>query len=97
MQTLSKRDRMVLAGWLRNKATLDAVEAADRFGAVGNERFTEQARRAYRMLWVWSAPRVGGIAGFLQDAVYRRHGMAALKRREARVRRIIDRILQEPV
>lgn len=86
------KDRLVLANWLAAGATLAEVEGASRIGLVENERFTENARRAFRLIWVWSVPRLGGIAGSLQERYYQRCGREALSRRHARARQWAERL-----
>ncbi len=85
---LSIRDRNQLTNWVRSRATLAEVEEVARFGLVGNERFTEAARDAFRFLWSWSSIRFAGEAGRMQDAYFKRHGLKALSRRIDRVNRL---------
>jgi len=86
------KDTIALGNWLRSKATLAEVESVSQYGLLDNERFTEQARRAYRLLWTWSAPRFGGIAGLKQERAYARLGADGLRRRFERCNRIIARL-----
>lgn len=87
MSKLTLKDKTILVGWLRSGATLAEIEC---IGLVGNERFTEAARRAYIFLWTWSTLRFTGRAGDLQDAYYDKHGIVGLMRRINRVRRLIE-------
>lgn len=89
---MSPRDREQLRRWIAGRASLAEVETPGSIGLIGNERFTEDARRVYRWLWTWGAPRFGGEAGRLQDRLYMRRGAAALARRYDRVARILARI-----
>lgn len=86
------KDQIVLRNWLRSGATLAEVESVSQFGLVDNERFTEQARRAYKLLWTWSAPRFAGVAGMKQDRAYARIGGDRLRRRFERCNRIIAKL-----
>jgi hypothetical protein len=86
------KDQIVLRNWLRSGATLAEVESVSRFGLVDNERFTEQARRAYKLLWTWSASRFAGVAGLKQERAYARLGSDGLRRRFERCNRIIARL-----
>jgi hypothetical protein len=86
------QDKVTLANWLRSGATLADVERADPIGIVGNVRFTENARRAFRLLWSWSAMRFASRAGAAQDRYCERCGYRALQRRIDRARRIAARL-----
>lgn len=90
MQT---KDKIVLAQWLRTRASLADVGAVSSRGLVDNERFTENARRAYRLIWTWSAYRLGGTAGRRQDRVWSKCGREFLDRRIERCRRIAAAII----
>lgn len=81
MANMTMRDRIILAGWLRAGLSLAEVEAIPRIGLVGNERFSEAARRAYILIWSWSAPRMAGWAGAEQDRLYSKAGKALYQRR----------------
>ncbi len=83
------RDLVQLQVWLRSNASLADVESVERFGLLDNERFTEQARRAYRLLWEWSACRLSSEA---QARFYAKCGEAALLRRIDRAKSILSRL-----
>jgi hypothetical protein len=89
MSRLTLKDKCVLQSWLRSGATLAQVEAIERIGLVGNERFTEAARDRFVLLWTWSTYRFHGQAGMLQDSYERQYGLTALLRRINRVRRVL--------
>lgn len=89
---MNPKDKTQLQNWITSGDSCDTVLRAPRFGLVGNERFTEQTRRAFLYLWAWSAPRFEGSVGAAQDRVYKRGGQAALDRRYARIGRIIANI-----
>lgn len=92
MPNMTYKDREQLRRWIASGASLGEVESVPQTGLVGNERFTEQARRAYKLLWTWSAPRFSGSAGFKQDKYFNRRGYAALEQRFARCRAHIARL-----
>ena len=89
---LDLKDTLQLANWLNSRAALQDVLTAERFGLVGNERFSETARRAYVLIWEWSAHRFGGAIGARQEALYKRHGRAFLEARFKRVNNIARRL-----
>lgn len=92
MPNMTPKDLEQLRRWLASGASLGEVESVSQIGLVGNERFTEQARRAYRLLWTWSAPRFSDPAGSKQDKYFNRRGYAALEQRFARCRAHIARL-----
>lgn len=94
---MDARDTLQLERWLLGRASLAEVEEADPVGLVGNIRFGEQARRAYRLIWAWSTHRFGGWAGSWQERVYARHGRAFVERRIARVQQRVNRFLGRPL
>lgn len=89
---LPPKDALQLSYWLSSRATLQEVLEANRIGLVGNERFSETARRAYVLIWEWSAHRFGGAIGARQEALYKRHGRAFLEARFKRVNNIARRL-----
>lgn len=89
---LPPKDALQLSYWLSSRATLQEVLEANRIGLVGNERFTEKARRVYVLIWEWSAHRFGGAIGARQEALYKRHGRAFLEARFKRVNNIARRL-----
>ena len=91
---MNLQDSRILAGWFRSGASLADVESVESVGIVGNIRFSESARRAYRLAWAWSAPRFSGRAGAAQDSAWNRHGAEFVNRRIARCNRMIARFLQ---
>jgi hypothetical protein len=86
------KDRLQLMTWLRGGASLASVMGASQYGMVENERFTPDARRAFKLLWTWSAPRFSGEAGLKQDRAYARLGSAGLARRMQRARQFAERL-----
>lgn len=83
---MNLKDTLQLSNWLRSKSSLSEVEAASPVGLVGNERFSGDARRAFRLAWGWSAHRFHGTYGAWQESVYIRHGKDFVDRRIARCR-----------
>lgn len=49
-------------------------------------RISDTVHRAYMRVWIWSAPRWGGIACAMQDAFHAKHGWKAYQRRVDKVR-----------
>lgn len=86
-------DMEQLACWLRSRASLADVERAQQYGLVGNQRFTEDAVRAYKLLWLWSAPRFGGEAGARHDEAYTKLGGSLYSRRIERAKARINVII----
>ena len=87
---LNMQDTIVLCGWLASNATLSDVNAVASVGLVENVRFSEKTRNRYIYYWVWSTSRFSGLAGILQEAFYKRHGIDGLNRRFARINRVIQ-------
>ena len=85
------KDKQQLKYWLNN-ASLEDVMRVERIGLVENERFTEQARRAYILLWSWSDYRFEGKAGENQERFYNKCGRNAFIRRKNRALKIIEKI-----
>jgi hypothetical protein len=90
---MQMKDSLQLAVWLRSCASLATVEQVSRFGLLENERFTEQAQRAYRLLWTWSAPRFSGEAGRLQERAYAKLGTARYNRRFERAKKFAQTLM----
>jgi hypothetical protein len=82
-----QKDSLQLGYWVSGRASLADVESVERFGIVGNERFSERARRRFRIIWEWSTFRFSSHA---QDTFWNRHGRAAFYRRMRRVRRLAE-------
>ena len=82
---MQMKDKMVLGTWLRTGITLDEVMKAEAVGICGNQRFTEDARKVYYKLWLWSAYRFYGKAGEAQERYVELRGVDALKARFTRV------------
>jgi hypothetical protein len=81
------KDRIALANW--KGETLQNVEPFSQFGILQNERFTQRAKRTFRILHQWSCERYSSAA---QDRFYDLHGRAGLDRRIARVQRLAKAI-----
>lgn len=92
MAALTHKDRQALSNWLRSGASLDEVESVSRTGLVDNERFTEAAVRAYRLLWNWCSYRFGGDAGDAQERYYAKCGREAFERRRKRARQWANKL-----
>lgn len=88
------KDKIAVGNWLRINLSYNEVMKISRYGLVENERFTDRAKEVYIFLWTWSAPRFEGLAGNLQEVVYKKHGHNALHRRYARVNRMIQNIIK---
>lgn len=78
---MTGKDLEQVRRWLVSGATLEEVESVSRYGLVGNERFTESARRLYVFLWTWGAAHFSGRAGLLQERAYARLGAQGLQHR----------------
>ena len=89
---MNTQDKEMLRRWVTGRASLAEVERASPVGLVDNVRFTETARRAYRLLWTWSAYRLSDPACMKQHRTRVALGREGLERRFERCRRIIDRI-----
>ena len=92
MANMTPQDRDQLRRWLAGRATLAEVEGASSIGILGNVRFTEAARRAYVLLWTWSAARFAGPANWAQARYASRCGFPALYRRFDRALAIMKRL-----
>lgn len=89
---MTQQDRLQLVRWIASGATLHEVENAPPVGMVGNIRFTETARRAFRLAHEWSAPRFSSTA---QSRYFTKCGAAALDRRINRARHLVARFMEE--
>lgn len=89
---MNMQDTRALDKWLRSGATLASVEKAAHIGLLGNERFSPQAVRAYRILWEWSALR---LSSSRQEQAYRKIGQTKLMRRIERCNRWIAKFRGE--
>lgn len=69
----------------RGGRTPREIDAMAHFGQI-----SDRQRRAYYLLWTWSATRFGGEADRVQERFYNRRGMAALQRRFARANAIVN-------
>ena len=53
-------------------------------------RISETQWSAYLFIWIWGSPHFANdFAGWARDNYYNRHGLAALRRREARAQKWI--------
>lgn len=84
-QGMTIKDQLVLASWLQQKLSLDEVMQAQQMGLVGNARFSNQAIRAYQIIWSWSAIRLHGEAGENQARFEAKCGKDRLNARISRV------------
>jgi len=87
---MEMKDHLQLQTWLNARVPLSEVERVSRFGLCDNERFTERARDAYKLIWTWC----GINSSYEQNRFYKRRGMEALDRRIARARRLVNRYLR---
>lgn len=83
---MERKDREFLRKWAQAGATLDGALFPDRYGLVGNERFTPRARRLALTLWHFGAPR---FVSERQERFYLKVGPGACDRRIAKCDRII--------
>lgn len=67
--------------------TFEALERLYNCGLVSDRDW-----RLFKLLWTWSAPRFGGIAGRAQDRLYSPCGATALERRITRANTHILRL-----
>lgn len=86
------KDRLALSTWLRTGASLRSVEEASPYGLVENLRFTPAAKRAFKLLWTWTAPRLGGEPGRQHDRAYRKLGRELYNRRIERAKAWAERL-----
>lgn len=84
------KDTLTLEGWLRGRVTYYEVMTMEPVGIVGNVRFTEQARRLYKLLWEWSTYR---MSSNWQERCWKKHGREFVDRRIKRVRLWIAKFL----
>lgn len=87
---MNMKDTLQLANWLDSRASYNDVKYVARFGLVDNERFTEQARRAFFLAWTWSGESLSDEAKY---RFWKRCGEVAFQRRIQRCRRMINRFL----
>lgn len=92
MTNMTLKDKEQLRRWFAGGASLADVESASQYGILGNERFTDAAVRAYKLLWSWGAPRFSGSAGLKQDRYANKCGFTALYRRFDRCKAIAVRL-----
>ena len=88
---MNLKDKEQLKFWL-TYSSLEEVEKANPIGIVGNIRFTENARRAFILLWSWSDYRFEGKAGQDQERYYNKCGRSAFLKRKNRALKIINDI-----
>lgn len=88
-----QKDINTLTNWVKGRASLRSVEEVSRYGLVENERFTENARRAYRLIWGWSAVRLSGPYGTWQDRVFDRWGASFVDRRIQRCNELVRKLM----
>lgn len=87
---MEMKDILAVSIWLRGRCSLADVEAADPTGLLGNTRFTPQAVRLYRLLWLWSGFRSGPE----HDRAWERLGSVGYARRLARCQKWIAKFSQ---
>lgn len=76
-------DRRLLANWLEEGTPINNVLSSCDSAATS---ISDKARRAYELIWNWSAPRYIGSAGTAQDRFFERCGRRALERRIQRAK-----------
>lgn len=86
---MTLQDKVQLQHWVAGKATYNDVARAEPVGLVDNVRFTPAAKRAYFLLWEWSAWRLGSE---WQERYYRKAGPEAFHRRIARAQQWCERV-----
>lgn len=69
--------------------SLDKLDEMRRFGSL-----SELEYKWRRMFWEWSAYRMAGRAGKLQDRCYDAFGLAGVDRRIERVRKLRERYIK---
>lgn len=85
---MNLEDTLILQSWLRSNASLAEIESANPIGLVGNQRFSESAVRAYRLIWNWTAFRFSSPE---QNRVYNKCGHQFVARRIARVQEWVEK------
>lgn len=90
--SMNIRDLTVLTYWIKGGATLQEVERAEQYGMYGGVRFTSQAVRAYKLLWLWAAYHMADPWLSRQAKYASKCGYPALNRRIVRALRWIDKI-----
>lgn len=86
------KDRALLVSWLEEQTPIEKISNIGSLNAPQTETISEKARRAYELIWSWSAPRYIGAAGAAQDRFFERCGRDALERRINRARWLAARL-----
>ena len=86
---MSPRQKIILANWLRN-SSYNKVKNLSRFGLVDNERFEENTRRAFFLIWEWSSVR---LSSEHQNRVYAKHGSEFVNKRIERCNKLVKEFL----
>jgi len=86
------KDRALLVSWLEDQTPIEQISNIASMNAPQKETISEKARRAYELIWSWSAPRYIGTAGAAQDRFFERCGRDALERRINRARWLAARL-----
>lgn len=84
---LTWQDKLVLQSWLRSGVSLAYVEALVQRGLVENTSYSDNAVRAFKLIWSWSAVRLTGEAGSAQARYELKCSKQALDKRIERARR----------
>ena len=88
------KDTLQLSNWINSRASLADVESVDRYGIVGNERFTESARAGVCAHLAMVRHRFSGSIGARQEMLWNRHGRDFVERRIQRCKRITQQFLK---
>lgn len=80
------KDRRLLANWLEEGTPIETVCSSLSSSDSAAMSISDKARRAYELIWNWSAPRYIGSAGTAQDRFFERCGRRALERRIQRAK-----------
>jgi hypothetical protein len=83
------QDRQALSRWLRAGLSYDDVYQLESTGLVENVRFTPAAKRAFFLLWEWSASRLSSKA---QDKAWNKCGKEFVERRITRARILLENL-----
>lgn len=90
---MNYKDTMQVTNWICGGASMAEVERVEQYGLVDNQRFTDQAVRAFRLAWTWTGINFSED----QNRFYERRGSEALDRRIERARRIVNRFVGRDV
>ncbi|MBM5458728.1 hypothetical protein H8F21_14265 [Pseudomonas sp. P66] len=84
--------RQLLTTWIEQEAPIETVNNLVAGADTAERVICDAARRAYELIWSWSAPRYIGSAGTAQDRFFERCGGRALERRIQRAKWLAVRL-----